>query len=80
MNKKKTVNENERSFSDLTNKSWFMDGENIRIGENLSKIMTGESVSLIVKEILPGNPYQTWKIVIDKNDKIHLLKSSRELK
>ena len=80
MGKKKIENENVKSFSDLSNKSWFMDGENIRVGENLSKIMAGESVSLNVKEILSGNPYQTWKVVIDKNDKIHLLKSSRELK
>ena len=78
MNKKKIENEN--TFSDLTIKSWFKDGENIKVGDNFPKIISGEFQTLEVKEVLSGNQYQTWKIVIDKNDKIHLLKSSRELK
>jgi len=80
MNKKKTVNENEKTFSDLTNLVWFRDGDDVKVGENLPKIMKGEIHTLDVKEILSGSQYQTWKIVIDKNDKIYLLKSSRELK
>ena len=72
MNKKKI--ENEETFSDLTNKSWFRDGD------SFPKIMAGDFQDLNVKEVLFGNPYQTWKIVITKDDKIHLLKSSRELK
>ena len=78
MSKKKIENEN--TFSDLTVKSWFKDGENIKVGDNFPKIMSGEFQIIEVKEILSGSQYQTWKIVINKNDKIHLLKSSRELK
>ena len=72
--------ENEKTFLDLTNKSWFKDGENIKVGDNFPKIISGESQSLEVREVLFGNPFQTWIIVIDKEDKIYLLKSSRELK
>ena len=78
MNKKKI--ENESTFSDLNNKSWFRDGDNIKVGDNFGKIMGGEFQVLEVKEFLFGNPYQTFTIVITKDDKIHLLKSSRELK
>ena len=80
MNKKKTVNENENTFSDLTNLSWFREGDTVKVGENFPKIMKGEFHTIEIKEILSGSQYQTWKIVIDKNDKVHLLKSSRELK
>ena len=78
MTKKKI--ENQKTFSYLTNKSWFKDGDNIKVGENFSKIMNNEFETIEVKEVLFGNQYQTWNIVIDKTDKIHLLKSSRELK
>jgi len=78
MNKKKI--ENVKTFSDFSNKSWFKDGDNIKVGESFQKIMSGESELLQVKEILFGNPFQTWNIIITKDDKIHLLKTSRELK
>jgi hypothetical protein len=42
--------------------------------------MKGEISKIEVKEILHGDPWQTWKIVIDQNDNIFLLKTSRELK
>ena len=80
MSKKKIGNENEKTFSDLTNKSWFKEGEIIKVGDSFPQIMTGESQTIEVKEILVGNQYQTWKVVIDKDDKVYLLKSSRELK
>ena len=78
MSKKKV--ENVKTFSDFTNKSWFMDGDNIKVGESISKILAGECQTLEVKDILFGEQFQTWRIVIDKTDKIYLLKSSRELK
>lgn len=77
---KKTKNENLKTFSDLTNKSWFTDGQNIKVGDDFSKIMSGEFLTLEVKEILVGENYQTWKVVITNDDKICLLKTSRELK
>ena len=78
MTKKKT--ENGKTFSDLTNKSWFMDGDNIKVGDSFQKIMSGESKTIEVKEILYGEQFQTWRIVVDKTDRIYLLKTSRELK
>ena len=78
--KNKTKVENQKLFSDFTNQSWFREGDNIKVGKDFSKIMSGESQTLEVKEILEGEQYQTWKIVITKDDKIHLLKTSRELK
>jgi hypothetical protein len=72
--------ENQKTFSDLTLKSWFMDKTNIKVGESFSKMMSGESLTLDVKEILFGSPYKTWIVVITKDEKVYLLKSSRELK
>ena len=80
MKKMKIENTDQKTFSDLTNRLWFTDGDKIKIGENMSKIMSGDSQTLDVKEILVGDIYHTWKIVITDDDKIHLLKTSRELK
>jgi hypothetical protein len=78
---RKNKDENEKTFSDYQAKSWFQDeNKNIKTGDNISKIMSGECETLEVKEILHGEPYKTWKIVIDNNDKIYLLKTSKELK
>ena len=78
--KKKVQNENVKTFSDMTNKSWFKDGDNIKVGESFQKIMAGEAETLEVKEILVGNQFQTLIVVITKDEKINILKSSRELK
>ena len=77
---KKPKNENQKTFSDLTTKSWFTDGQSIKIGDDFSKIMSGEFLTLEVKETLIGEQVNTWKIVITTDDKTYLLKSSRELK
>ena len=76
----KTKNENQKTFSDLTNKSWFMDKNNVKIGDNFQQINSGNFQTLEVKEILFGEHHNTWKLVITTDDKIYLLKSSRELK
>ena len=76
----KKQNESEKTFSDLTNKSWFKDGDTIKVGDSLTQIMTNEFQSVEVKDIFVGDTFRTWKIVIDKADKIYLLKSSRELR
>jgi hypothetical protein len=76
----KVKNENQKTFSDFNTKSWFKDGDNIKVGDNFGKIMAGEFTILEPKEILFGNPSQTFTIVITKDDKVNLLKSSRELK
>ena len=79
--KKIQIEEQEpRTFSVLTGKLWFTDDDEIKVGENMSEIMSGKVLKLEVKEILEGDIYQTWKIVITTDDNIHLLKTSRELK
>ena len=81
MAKAKEQNENIKTFSDFQVKSWFLDeNKNIKVGDNISKIMSGDCLTLEVKEILHGDPYKTFRIVIDNNDKVYLLKTSRELK
>jgi len=77
---KKTENENQKKYSDLTTKMWFTDKDKIKVGESMADILSGKVLIIDVKEILVGENYQTWKIVIDKEDKIYLLKTSRELK
>ena len=72
MSKKKV--ENVKTFSDLTNKSWFMDKDNVKVGESISEILAGEYQTLEVKDILFGEQFQTWRIAVDKTDKIYLLK------
>jgi hypothetical protein len=56
-----------------------MDGRNIKVGDSFAKIMQNDFTILEVKEILHGSPVRTWKIVITKDDKFNLLKTSREL-
>ena len=80
MSRKKTENENEKTFSDLTNKSWFKDGDVIKVGDSFPNIMKGDCETIEVKEVLSNDQYRTWKIAIDKGDKTYLLKSSRELR
>jgi hypothetical protein len=80
--KKKLDNENVKKFSDLSNKSWLVenDGKTINTAESALNLMKGEGSKIEVKEILHGDPWQTWRIIIDQNDKVFLLKTSRELK
>ena len=80
MAKNKVVNENVKTFSDLTNKSWFKDGDNIKVGDNFPKIMSGDFQVLEVKDVLIGEQFHTWIVIITSDEKIHLLKTSRELK
>ena len=76
----KAIKPDQKTFTDLTNKSWYTDGQNIKVGDDFSKIMSGDFQILEVKETLIGNPFQTWKIVYTTDEKFYLLKTSRELK
>ncbi|AEF84686.1 hypothetical protein TREPR_1429 [Treponema primitia ZAS-2] len=79
--KKNNQDETIKTFSDYQIKSWFQDeSKNIKVEDTVSKIISGDCKTLEVKEILHGNPYPTWRLVITTNDKIYLLKTSRELK
>ena len=69
-----------KTFSDFTNKFWFKDGDNIKVGDSFPLIMSGESTTLNVKDIFLGKEYQTWIIVVTQDENIHLLKSSKQLK
>jgi hypothetical protein len=72
--------ENVKTFFDWAWKSWIKEDNKIKIGDTALKIMSGESETVEVKEILHGDQYKTWILVIDTADKIYLLKTSKELK
>ena len=79
----KTVSDKENSldtFSDLSNKLWFVDGQNIKIGDKMSKLFSGDFETVKVKNILNDPSSKTWKIVISDDEKYYLIKSSKELK
>ena len=78
--KNKLPNENQKTFFDFTQKPWISEGQKIKVGESPLEIISGKFKILDIKEVLYGDTLQTWKIIIDKKDKIYLLKSSRELK
>lgn len=81
MAKKVTVVEDRKTFEDKTFNSWFVDDDgNIKVGQSLAKIMKGDCETLNVKENYYGDPSNTWRIIITADDKMILLKSSRELK
>jgi hypothetical protein len=42
--------------------------------------MAGECETLEVKEMLYGDPWNTWRILITPDSALHLLKTSRELR
>lgn len=77
---KNKKDENVKTFSDWANKSWIKEDKTIKTGDTALKIMSGESQSIEVKDILYGDQYKTWILVIDTNEKIYLLKTSKELK
>jgi hypothetical protein len=79
MKKNKDEGMNEKTFQDLTEKSWFWDGENIKIGDNFARIMANEFQVLEVKEVLHGEPVKTWKIVQTQDGQFYLIKTSKEL-
>ena len=78
--KKKITDENIKKFSDLSNKAWIAEANSIKVGDSALKIMKGESETIAIKDIFFGEPWQTFRIVIDQQDKVFLLKSARELK
>ena len=81
MAKKQKLDENVRHFKDSTNKSWLLDtdGKSVKVGDSATKIMANDCESLKVKEILYGDPANTWRIIITNDGTILLLKTSREL-
>jgi len=76
----KTLNENQKNFTDLIQKHWYADGQKIKVGNSPLEMMSGKATIIDVKEILDGDISKTWKIVVDKDDKIYLLKAAKELK
>jgi hypothetical protein len=78
---KKKLDENVKTFSDFSNKSWLVDNDGtIKIADTVQKIINGGSETLQVKDILHGNPYQTFQLVFTTEGGVYLLKTSRELK
>jgi hypothetical protein len=75
-------NKNVKTFFDWANKSWIMENENktIKTGDTALKIMSGECQSIQIKDVLYRDQFKTWILIIDIEDKIYLLKMSKELK
>jgi hypothetical protein len=82
MAKKQAANEDARKFQDAAHRSWLMetDGKRVKAGDTAGKIMAGECDTLEVKELLYGDPWNTWRILITPDNALHLLKTSRELR
>jgi hypothetical protein len=78
MTKKKPENVN--TFSDWANRSWIIEDKTIKTGDTALKVMKGECETIQIKDILYGDQYRTWILVIDTSEKIYLLKTSKELK
>ena len=78
--KEKITDESIKKFSDLSNKAWITEDDTIKVGDSALKVMKGESETIAVKEIFYGEPWQTFRIIIDQHDKVFMLKTSRELK
>ena len=76
-----TVEENRKTFEDRTFSNWITDDDgNVKVGESLKKILKGDCENLSVKEIIYGEPSNTWRIIITNDERTILLKSSREMK
>jgi hypothetical protein len=80
VNQETVENESQKTFLVLTDKMWFTDKNKIKVGKSMSEILSGETQIIDIKEILVGENYKTWTIVIDTEDKYYLLKTSKELK
>ena len=76
----KKQDENQKKFTDLIQKSWITEGQKIKFGNSPLEIMSGKITVIDVKEFYDGDLSKTWKIVVDKEDRIYLLKTARELK
>jgi hypothetical protein len=66
MAKKQAANEDAQKFQDATHRSWLMetDGRRVKVGDTAGKIMAGEYETLEVKEMLYGDTFNTWRILI----------------
>jgi len=69
----------QKTFLVLTDKLWFIDKQKIKVGNSMSEMMSGETQTIDIKEILVGENFRTWTIVIDKEDNYYLLKTSKKL-
>jgi hypothetical protein len=78
---KKTLDENIKHFKDHSLRSWVAeDDDNIKVGDSFKDIMSDNYDVIEVKEVIYGEPARSWRLVIAKDDSVHLLKTSRELK
>ena len=74
-----TVETENKTFQILTDKLWYTEKDKIKIGESMSDFMSGDLTTLDVKEILVGENFKTWTLVIDNEDNYYLLKTSKKL-
>jgi len=75
------IAEERKTFEDKTFSRWLMDEEGtITVGASTAKIMKGDCETFKAKEIYYGDVSNTWRIIVTTDDRIVLLKSSRDLK
>jgi hypothetical protein len=77
--KKKKFEGETREFHDFTEKAWYMKDGMIKAGDGFSEIMEGQSVAIEVKEVFYGAVVKTWLIVIARDEKVYLFKTSKDL-
>jgi hypothetical protein len=76
----KKGNEDVKTFDDFSNQYWYNDGEKIMVGNDFKAIVAGDCQTLIPKEIIYGAPAKTWRLIVTVDDKLHLIKTSKQLK
>jgi hypothetical protein len=84
MDKMKTevvVENQEKTFRDLTKVYWYQENGSIKFGESISSIVAGKFETLEIKEFLSGEGSCKWsKILITKDNQFCFLKKGKELK
>ena len=82
MTKKQANDENVRKLKDMTHRAWVTetDGKHIKIGDTTAKVMAGACETLEIREMLYGEPFNAWRILVTADGNVHLLKFSKELK
>ena len=59
--KKNKLTEDQKTFSDLTQKPWITEGQKIKYGDNMSDFISGKVKVIDIKEFLFGDLFNTCK-------------------
>jgi len=72
----KNKDENARKLLNMTNRSWitYDNGKYIKIGDDVTKLLTDECEHYEIKEFLRGVPCNTWIVVFTTDGSMILIK------